>query len=133
MDAKARIADWIIVTTGPYMELLFGGLFDPLHVRADVFAAPVAGGQTSARELDSTSGGTTSLRYVFRMPLLRPTIPQTFTKVTGKPAVFKPQTLDECRKKFDGAINNPIVSDKQRGDGLRGQLLRVLAGLATIS
>ncbi|KAK7008082.1 hypothetical protein R3P38DRAFT_2552823 [Favolaschia claudopus] len=63
MDAKARVADWLraqpsvasehelswsIVTTGPYMELLTGAVFDPLNVRADgtvVFAAPAAGGQ----------------------------------------------------------------------------------------
>ncbi|KAJ6565344.1 hypothetical protein B0H10DRAFT_1634095, partial [Mycena sp. CBHHK59/15] len=63
MDAKARVANWMraqpsvvsdnalswsIVTTGPYMELLMGGLFDPLKIHKDgtvVFAAPVVGAQ----------------------------------------------------------------------------------------
>ncbi|KAJ6509081.1 NAD-P-binding protein [Mycena vulgaris] len=148
MDAKARVADWLraqpsvvsddalswsIVTTGPYMELLMGGLFDPLNVRKDgtvVFAAPVAGGQipmialkdlgwwarytfdhraeTSAVELNITSERV-GWDYLVK----------TFTKVTGKPAVFKPQTLDEWWGNFDDGINDPVASDKKKGDGSR--------------
>lgn len=44
---------------------------------------------------------------------------QTFTKVTGKPAVFKPQSLDEWWKNFDDGVNDPVASDKTRGDGSR--------------
>ncbi|KAJ7773813.1 NAD-P-binding protein [Mycena metata] len=148
MDAKARVADWLraqpsdasedklswsIVTTGPYMELLMGGLFDPLNVREDgtvVFAAPVAGGQipmialkdlgwwarytfdhrseTSGKELNITSERV-GWDYLVK----------TFTKVTGKPAVFKPQSLDEWWGNFDDNIDGPVASDKERGDGSR--------------
>ncbi|KAJ7660805.1 NAD-P-binding protein [Mycena polygramma] len=148
MDAKARVADWLraqpsvasdhtlswsIVTTGPYMELLMGGLFDPLNVRADgtvVFAAPVASGQipmialkdlgwwarytfdhrveTSGQELNVTSERV-GWEYLV----------ETFTKVTGKPAVFKPQSLDEWWRNFDDQIDGPVASDKARGDGSR--------------
>ncbi|KAJ7474239.1 NAD-P-binding protein [Mycena latifolia] len=148
MDAKARVADWLraqpsvvsddalswsIVTTGPYMELLMGGLFDPLNVRKDgtvVFAAPVAGGQipmialkdlgwwarytfdhraeTSAVELNITSERV-GWDYLVK----------TFTKVTGKPAVFKPQTLDEWWRNFDDGVDGPVASDKTKGDGSR--------------
>ncbi|KAJ6569237.1 NAD-P-binding protein [Mycena capillaripes] len=148
MDAKARVADWLraqpsvasadtlswsIVTTGPYMELLMGGLFDPLNVRADgtvVFAAPVAGGQlpmialkdlgwwarytfdhraeTSAQELNITSERV-GWEYLV----------ETFKKVTGKPAVFKPQSLDEWWGNFDDRVDGPVASDKARGDGSR--------------
>ncbi|KAJ7129088.1 NAD-P-binding protein [Mycena filopes] len=148
MDAKARVADWLraqpsvpsddalswsIVTTGPYMELLTGGVFDPLNVRADgtvVFAAPVAGGQipmialkdlgwwarytfdhrseTSGREFNITSERV-GWEYLVK----------TFTKVTGKPAVFKPQSLDEWWLNFGPGIDEPVASDKARGDGSR--------------
>ncbi|KAJ6456244.1 NAD-P-binding protein [Mycena vitilis] len=149
MDAKARVADWLraqpsvasddalswsIVTTGPYMELLMGGLFDPLNVRADgtvVFATPVAGGQipmialkdlgwwarytfdhrakTSGQDLNVTSASDGSTLSNL----------QTFTKVTGKPAVFKSQSLDEWWRNFDDQIEGPVASDKARGDGSR--------------
>ncbi|KAJ7909465.1 NAD(P)-binding protein [Mycena leptocephala] len=148
MDAKARVADWLraqpsvasedhlswsIVTTGPYMELLMGGLFDPLNVRADgtvVFAAPVAGGQipmialkdlgwwarytfdhrteTSGQELSITSERV-GWEYLV----------ETFKKVTGKPAVFKPQSLDEWWGNFDDRVDGPVASDKKPGDGSR--------------
>lgn len=44
---------------------------------------------------------------------------QTFTKVTGKPAVFKPQTLEEWWTNFDDGVEDPVASDKTRGDGSR--------------
>ncbi|KAJ7172901.1 hypothetical protein C8R43DRAFT_842573, partial [Mycena crocata] len=47
------------------------------------------------------------------------TSPQTFTKVTGKPAVFKSQTLDEWWGNYDESIDEPIASDKTKGDGSR--------------
>ncbi|KAJ7836968.1 nmrA-family protein [Mycena leptocephala] len=146
--AWARVADWLraqpsiaseddlswsIVTTGPYMELLMGGLFDPLNVRADgtvVFAAPVAGGQipmialkdlgwwarytfdhrteTSGQELIITSERV-GWEYLV----------ETFKKVTSKPAVFKPQSLDEWWGNFDDRVDGPVASDKKPGDGSR--------------
>ncbi|KAJ7825178.1 NAD-P-binding protein [Mycena olivaceomarginata] len=148
MDAKARVADWLraqpsvasedalswsIVTTGPYMELLLGGLFDPLNVRADgtvVFAAPVANGQIPMIALKDLGWWA---RYTFDHRLetsgseLNITservgwdyLVETFTKVTGKPAVFKPQSLDEWWTNFDDGVNDPVASDKTRGDGSR--------------
>ncbi|KAF7367687.1 NAD P-binding protein [Mycena sanguinolenta] len=148
MDAKARVADWLraqpsvasdddlswsIVTTGPYMELLLGGLFDPLNVREDgtvVFAAPVAGGQIPMIALKDlgwwarytfdhraeTSGcelNITSERVGWNY------LVETFKKVTGKSAVFKPQSLDEWWTNFDDGVENPVASDKTRGDGSR--------------
>lgn len=44
---------------------------------------------------------------------------QTFNKVTGKPAVFKSQSLDEWWRNFDDGVENPVASDKTRGDGSR--------------
>ncbi|KAK7008079.1 hypothetical protein R3P38DRAFT_3593313 [Favolaschia claudopus] len=44
---------------------------------------------------------------------------ETYKKVTGKPAVFKPQTLDEWWANFDDSVDNPVASDNSRGDGSR--------------
>ncbi|KAF8188261.1 NAD(P)-binding protein [Mycena galopus ATCC 62051] len=149
MDAKARVADWpraqpsvasegslawSIVTTGPYMELLLGvGTFRPLE-RARrwniVFAAPVAGGQIPMIALKDlgwwarytfdhraeTSGcelNITSERVGWEY------LVETFRKVTGKRAVFKAQSLDEWWTNFDDGVNDPVASDKTRGDGSR--------------
>ncbi|KAJ7704331.1 NAD-P-binding protein [Mycena rosella] len=147
MDAKGRVGEWLNaqpsdvgpdglawsqVTTGPYMDTLQGGIFSPLNVRADgtvVFAAPVEGGrvplialkdlgwwarwtfdhreETSARELNVT---TERVDWEYLVA--------TFTKVTGKRAVFKRLTLDEWWANFDQEkIQNPIANAKQRGDG----------------
>ncbi|KAJ7065725.1 NAD(P)-binding protein [Mycena amicta] len=146
LDGKGRVSEylrsqpsvvsdtelsWSIVTTGPYMELLLAGLFDPITVRPDgtvVFAAPVGDGavpmialkdlgwwarytfdhrtETSGKELNITS------ELVGWDHLV-----ETFTKVTGKPAVYVRQTLDEYWHNFDDRINNPLAGDHQRGDG----------------
>ncbi|KAF7298384.1 NmrA domain-containing protein [Mycena kentingensis (nom. inval.)] len=146
LDAKGRVCDWMraqssvvsdtelswsIVNTGPYMELLFGGLFDPINIRADgtvVFASPVGKGtvpmialkdigwwarytfdhraETSGQELKVTSELVSWDHLV-----------ATFTKVTGIPAVYVPQTLDEWWANFDDGINNPIAGDHTPGDG----------------
>ncbi|KAJ7259701.1 NAD-P-binding protein [Mycena rebaudengoi] len=117
---------WSIVTTGPYMELLKGGLFGPFNVRKDgtvVFAAPIGDAElpmialkdlgwwarwtfdhraeTSAQELNITS------EYVGWNYLV-----ETFTRVTGKPAVFKRQPLDEWWLNFDDdTLNNPVANE----------------------
>ncbi|KAF7340326.1 NmrA domain-containing protein [Mycena venus] len=148
MDAKARVADWLraqpstasgdelawsIVTTGPYMELLLGGLFDPLNVRADgtvVFAAPVAGGQIpmiALKDLGWWARYTFDHREEYSGRELNITservgweyLVETFKKVTGKPGVFKPQSLDEWWRNFDDGVENPVASDRTRGDGSR--------------
>ncbi|KAF7329376.1 NmrA domain-containing protein [Mycena kentingensis (nom. inval.)] len=63
MDGKGRVGEWLqaqessatedglawsTVTTGPYMDMLKGGMFRPLNIREDgtvVFAAPVGDGK----------------------------------------------------------------------------------------
>ncbi|KAJ7474257.1 NAD(P)-binding protein [Mycena latifolia] len=146
MDAKGRVGEWLSiqpsiptedglswsqVTTGPYMDMVGGALFAPTTVRKDgtvVWAAPAEGGripmialkdlgwwarwtfdhraETSARDLNITSERVSFDHLV-----------ETFTKVTGKPAVFKRQTLEEWWAKFDDRVDNPIANEKKRGDG----------------
>ncbi|KAF7288913.1 NmrA domain-containing protein [Mycena indigotica] len=136
LDGKGRVSEylrsqpsvvsdtalsWSIINTGPYMELLYAGLFDPIKVRPDgtvVFASPVGDGavpmialkdlgwwaryifdhraDTSAKELGVTSELVTWDHL-------------TFTKVTGKPAVYLRQTLDEYWANFDDRINSPLA------------------------
>ncbi|KAF7299970.1 NmrA domain-containing protein [Mycena chlorophos] len=141
LDAKGRVVDflrsqasvptdnelsWSVINTGPYMELLLAGLFDPITVRADgtvVFAAPVGDGrvpmialkdlgwwarwifdhreETSGKEVHVTSELVSWEHLV-----------ETFTKVTGKPSVYVRQTLDEYWNNFEPAsINVPIAGD----------------------
>ncbi|KAJ7139201.1 NAD(P)-binding protein [Mycena epipterygia] len=144
MEKKGRVADWLraqpsivsddalswsIVTTGPYMENISQGLFDPLKIRKDgtvVFAAPVAGGQIPMITLKDFGWWA---RYKFdpraETSVLELNITServgwdylTFTKVTGKPAVFKPQTLEEWWTNFDDGVEEPVASYNTRGDG----------------
>ncbi|KAJ7909479.1 nmrA-family protein [Mycena leptocephala] len=146
MNAKGRVGEWLSmqpsalgdgltwsqVTTGPYMDMLKGGMFAPLNVRKDgtvVFAAPIEDGhvplvalkdlgwwarytfdhrtETSGRELNITS------ERVHWDDLVK-----TFTKVTGRPAVFKRLTLDQYFDIFDAEkLAAPIANEKKRGDG----------------
>ncbi|KAJ7742037.1 nmrA-family protein [Mycena metata] len=147
MSGKGRVADWLqaqpsvvaddalswsIVTSSPYMDMLKGGAFTPLNVRADgtvVFAAPIGLGrvpmialkdlgwwarwtfdhraETSARDLGVTS------ELVDWDHLA-----QTFTKVTGKPAVAKRLNLEEYWSLFsEDNIAEPIANARMRGDG----------------
>ncbi|KAJ6612836.1 NAD(P)-binding protein [Mycena sp. CBHHK59/15] len=146
MDGKARVGEWLQaqpsilsddgltwskVTSGPYMELLQTVMFGPLNKRKDgtfVFASPVADGQvpmialgdlgwwarwtfdhraeTSARNLEISTEKVGWKHLV-----------ETFTRVTGHPAVFKRQTIDEWWTNFDDRINNPAANERERGDG----------------
>ncbi|KAJ7306888.1 NAD(P)-binding protein [Mycena albidolilacea] len=129
LNAKGRVGEWLSVqpsvlgdgfswsqvTTGPYMEMLNGDMFAPRNVREDgtvVFAAPIEDGhvpmialkdlgwwarytfdhreETSGRELNVTSERVHWDHLV-----------ETFTKVTGKPAVFRRLTVDEWIALFD--------------------------------
>ncbi|KAF7367652.1 NAD-P-binding protein [Mycena sanguinolenta] len=144
MNAKGRVGEWLSVqpselgdgltwsqvTTGPYM--IKGGIFNPLNVREDgtvVFAAPFGDAhvplialedlgwwarytfdhrtETSGKELNIAS------ELVHWDDLAR-----TFTKVTGRPAVYVRLTVDEFLAVFDEEkMAGPIASDKKRGDG----------------
>ncbi|KAF7340370.1 NmrA-like family domain-containing protein 1 [Mycena venus] len=146
MNAKGRVGEWLSVqpssledgltwsqvTTGPYMDMLKGGLFTPLNVRKDgtvVFASPLGDGhvpmialkdlgwwarytfdhraEVSGRELNVNS------ECVQWDDLVK-----TFTKVTGKPAVYKRLTMDEFFDVFDPEwLDAPVASDKKKGDG----------------
>ncbi|KAJ7082823.1 hypothetical protein C8R43DRAFT_1175245 [Mycena crocata] len=130
MDAKGRVNDWMhaqasavgpdalswtIVITGPYMDMLKGSLFSPLNVRKDgtvVFAAPIEDSQVPMLTLKDmgwwarwtfdhraeTSGCEVNIASD---PVGWEYLVKTFTKVTGKPAVFKRQTIDEWWQNFD--------------------------------
>ncbi|KAF8188178.1 NAD-P-binding protein [Mycena galopus ATCC 62051] len=146
MNAKGRVGEWLSVqpsalgdgltwsqvTTGPYMEMLSGGMFSPLNVRKDgtvVFASPFGDAhvpmialkdlgwwarytfdhraETSGKELNINS------ERVHWDDLVK-----TFTKVTGKPAVYKRLTIPEFFSVFEPEkLEAPVASDKKRGDG----------------
>jgi len=144
-DAKGTVADWLkaqpsvvsedelswsAVSTGPYMNMLDIDVFGPLNKREDgtyVFASPVGDGhvpmialsdlgwwarytfdhrtETSGKDLEIAS------EMVGWDDLVK-----TFTKVTGKPAVFKRQTVDQWWGNFTH-IDGPVASEKKEGDG----------------
>ncbi|KAJ7753955.1 hypothetical protein DFH07DRAFT_823750 [Mycena maculata] len=113
------------------MDMLNGAALAPMNVRSDgtvVFATPAGNAklplivlrdnglwarwtfdhraETSGRDLDVVS------------ELVRwDDLVKTFTKVTGKPAVYRSLTLDQWWANFDDRANNPMASDKKRGDG----------------
>ncbi|KAJ6509697.1 NAD(P)-binding protein [Mycena vulgaris] len=146
MDAKGRVGEWLAaqpsdpsedglawsqVTTGPYMDTINGGLFRPLNVREDgtvVWAAPLEDArvplialkdlgwwarwtfdhraEASARELNVTSECIAWDQLV-----------ETFTRVTGRRAVYRRLSLDEWFANFDESVDDPISNEKRRGDG----------------
>ncbi|KAJ7744105.1 NAD-P-binding protein [Mycena metata] len=146
LNAKGRVGEWLgvqpsvlddgltwsQVTTGPYMDMLKGDMFSPLNVRKDgtvVFAAPIEDGhvpmialkdlgwwarwtfdhreEASGRDLNITSD---RVHWDYLV--------KTFTKVTGKPAVFKRLTLDEWFANFEPEkLEAPVATEKERGDG----------------
>ncbi|KAI0700250.1 NAD-P-binding protein [Cerioporus squamosus] len=146
-DGKARVSDWMraqpsvvsddklswsILSTVVYMEMLNIPMMGPLNKRADgtyVFATPIGTGHvpfitladvgffaryifdhredTSARELEVASDWVDW-----------PALVSTFTKVTGKPAVFVPLSMDGWFALWDrDDINKPLANEKQVADG----------------
>ncbi|KAJ7709060.1 nmrA-family protein [Mycena olivaceomarginata] len=146
MNAKGRVGEWLNVqpsglgeeltwsqvTTGPYMETLKAGLFEPLNVREDgtvVFASPLEDGHVPLIALKDigwwarytfdhraeTSGCDLNINSecVHWDDLVK-----TFTKVTGLPAVYKRLSIEEYFSVFKAEkLEAPLASDKQRGDG----------------
>ncbi|KAI0071520.1 NAD(P)-binding protein [Panus rudis PR-1116 ss-1] len=132
LDGKGRVGDflfqqaseptetsmsWTQLTTGPYMDMLFHPFIGPMNKRADgtyVFTSPIGDGhmpmvslrdiayfaryifdhrvETSGKDLRIASDDVT-WDYLVR----------TFTKVTGKPAVYLRQSIDEWWTNWDGA------------------------------
>ncbi|KAJ7159518.1 NAD-P-binding protein [Mycena filopes] len=146
LNAKGRVGEWLSVqpsalgdgltwsqvTTGPYMEMLTGGMLTPLNVRKDgtvVFAAPVEDGHVpviALKDLGWWARWTFDHREAASGRDLNITsecvhwddLVATFTKVTGRPAVFKRLTLDEWFANFDAEqLEEPIANEKKRGDG----------------
>ncbi|KAF7293885.1 NmrA domain-containing protein [Mycena chlorophos] len=131
MDAKGRVGDWLtmqesdagttgvawsMITTGPYMDMLKGAMFRPAHTRPDgtvVFAAPLT--PDSRVPLIALKDLAWWARYAFdhRAEVsgvdLNITservgwdqLVETYTKVTGRPAVFKRLELVEWLALFD--------------------------------
>ncbi|KAJ7250162.1 NAD-P-binding protein [Mycena haematopus] len=132
---------WSQVTTGPYMDMLKGaethtkelqGIFSPLNVRNDgtvVLASPFADAHVLLIALKDVGWWA---RYTFdhraetsgqdlnvNSELVHwGDLAKTFTKVTGRPAVYKRLSLDEFFNIFEAdKLNAPIASNKKRGDG----------------
>ncbi|KAI0787478.1 NAD(P)-binding protein [Fomes fomentarius] len=140
-DGKARVADWMrsqpsdvgadgmawtIVTSGPYMDMLFNMMFGPLKRRADgtaVFATPVGDGHVPMVALadlgffarytfdhrEETSG--TELKIASDMVGWE-YLARTFEKVTGQKAVVVHQTLDEWFGNFEG-VDDPVANERK--------------------
>ncbi|THH29924.1 hypothetical protein EUX98_g4272 [Antrodiella citrinella] len=137
-DAKGRVAEWMamqpsdedgmtwsVVTTGPYMDMLYNMMFGPVVQRSDgtyVFATPVGNGHvpmialsdlgffarytfdhraaTSGRELEVASDLVGWDRLV-----------QTFRRVTGLKGVVVHQALDEWFANFKG-VDQPVANER---------------------
>ncbi|TFK74369.1 nmrA-family protein [Pluteus cervinus] len=121
---------WTSVTSGVYMEMLNYPLCGPLNKRQDgtvIFASPIGDGcmpmialsdlgwwvrytldhrrETSGRDLQIASD-MVGWDYLV----------ETFTRVTGQPAIHKRLTLDEWFACLDG-VHRPVANEKQAGDG----------------
>ncbi|KIY44851.1 NAD(P)-binding protein [Fistulina hepatica ATCC 64428] len=148
-NGKGRVADWMtaqestvsdtglswsVVTTGPYMEMLTIPMFGPLNRRQDgtfVFASSIADGhvnmialkdlgyfarytfdhraETSGKNLEVASD-IVGWNYLV----------DTFKKVTGLPAVYKRQSMDEWWENFDPKfIDMPIANELKEGKSAR--------------
>ncbi|KAJ7782803.1 NAD-P-binding protein [Mycena metata] len=121
---------WTVVTTGPYMDMLKIPFFGPLNKRADgtfVFATPVGEGHIPMIALEdlgfwarwtfdhrSESSGK-DLEIATQMVQMQEVV-DTFTKVTGKPAVYKRLTIDEWWGYFTN-WDGPIARERKFGDG----------------
>ncbi|KAK7033101.1 NAD P-binding protein [Favolaschia claudopus] len=137
MNGKGLVADWLrgqassvsnegltwtIVETVAYTEMLACGLFEPLNVRADgtvVFAAPAKHGKIPlvslkdigwwARYSFDHRSETSGQDLVIASHVVSwDEIAKTFTKVTGKPAVYKSQSIEEWWGNFGPGVNRFI-------------------------
>ncbi|KAI9060819.1 NAD-P-binding protein [Trametes sanguinea] len=146
-DAKGRINDWLraqpsvvsdkdmswsILTTGPYIDMLNNYMFGPLNKRADgtyVFAAPMGNGHVPMISLSDVGF---FARYIFdhrestsaqELEVASdwvdwPYLVSTFTKVTGKPAVYLPLSMDEWFGLWNqDDIKLPVMNTKRVADG----------------
>ncbi|KAI0687720.1 NAD(P)-binding protein [Cytidiella melzeri] len=131
-DASEDGMSWSVVTSGPYMDMLFnvGMMFGPLTKRVDgtfVFASPIGQGHVPMIALSdlgffarytldnrtSTSGQELSIAsdMVGWEYLL-----STFRDVTGEKAVIVHQSLDDWFANFDG-VDKPVANERADADG----------------
>ncbi|KIK55543.1 hypothetical protein GYMLUDRAFT_47764 [Collybiopsis luxurians FD-317 M1] len=144
LDAKGVVSDylrsqpsspdgdsltWTIITCGPYIENLRGTLLGPLTERengAVVFAIPVGDGHIPAISVEDIGWWT---RYTFdhrsqtsgqdlKVATEFMTVDQlveTFTRVTGIPAVRKQLSIEEYRKLYPMHYERPIIKIEPEG------------------
>ncbi|KAI0324860.1 NAD-P-binding protein [Cubamyces sp. BRFM 1775] len=142
-DGKARVSDWMraqpsmadddnmswsILTTGPYMDMLYNYMFGPLNKRADgtyVFAAPMGQGHVPmialsdvgffARHIFDNRAATSGQELEVASDWVDwPYLVSTFTKITGKPAVHKPLELEEWFDLwYQDDISQPVANEKR--------------------
>ncbi|TCD72007.1 hypothetical protein EIP91_000139 [Steccherinum ochraceum] len=150
-DAKGRVAEWMamqpseaegmcwsVVSSAPYMDMLYNMMFGPLNRRKDgtyVFVTPIGQGhvpmialsdlgffarytfdhrlETSGRELEVASD-VVGWDYLVK----------TFMKVSGNKAVVVHQSLDEWFANFAG-VDKPVANERfgevEAGAGSGGQ------------
>jgi len=120
-DPKSTL--YTILTGSPYMDMM-NVLFAPLNVRKDgtvVFAAPVGNGRSPflaikdggfwARKIIDNPETMTGKNIEIASDVVSwPTIVETFTRVTGKPAVYKSLTTDEWFDLFENTELSAAVA-----------------------
>jgi len=130
---------WTVFTNGPYMDML-RALFAPMNIREEdgtrVFVSPI--GKTGTVPLIALSDLGWWARHIFDSPktttgknlkvasnpITWPELIETFKRVTGLPAVYKPVTMDEYFALYDGA-DQPVATQLAYGttsfeDNFRG-------------
>ncbi|CDO76850.1 hypothetical protein BN946_scf185033.g47 [Trametes cinnabarina] len=146
-DGKGRVSDWMraqrsivsdhdmswsVLTTGPYMDMLNNPTFGPLNKRSDgtyVFAAPIGNGHVPMIALSDVGF---FARYIFdhreatsaqELEVASdwvdwPYLVSTFTKITGKPAVYRPLSMNEWFALWNqDDIQRPLANEKCVPDG----------------
>ncbi|KIY44836.1 nmrA-family protein [Fistulina hepatica ATCC 64428] len=155
--AKSRVADWMrsqetliggtgmtwsMISTGPYMEMLKMAMLGPLHKREDgtiVFASGIGDGHAPLLALEDLGWWA---RYSFdhrtevsgkELEIASDMVGwdylvETFTRVTGIPAVYKRQTIAEWWQNFAPSGNlKPLANELEDGITYRENFTRFWA------
>ncbi|KIY46084.1 nmrA-family protein [Fistulina hepatica ATCC 64428] len=127
---------WSIVSTAPYMEMLQFPMFGPIRVRPDgtvVFASSIDDGHVPMVALDDIGffarwtfdhRAETSAQdlHIASDIVGWDYLVETYTRVTGRPAVFVRQTIDEWWANF--RPEGPSLSLARSDDGVPGVTTR---------
>lgn len=143
-DSKGRVAEWMktqpsvvsdndmswtVVTSGPYMDMLFNAMFGPLKRRDDgtvVFATPIGNGHVPMIALSdlgffarytfdnraSTSGVDLEVASDY---VGWDYLKDTFEKVTGQKAEIIYQSLEEWFENWDN-VDRPVANEGKVGE-----------------